>query len=254
MNGWQFAAALAFLAAMLCLWPGADANRLGVTGSGSGGTLHSWGPPARAPESRSATLSSRVRLLGACAGALAVLVALPAPWSIPLGLVAGLVAHLVLGRIEPRAVRRRKEQLLLQQPEVLDLLTASLDAGAALRTATANIARIAPQPSAQLLQEVDAHLRVGFSEAQAWRSLGEESVWGDVARDLARSAETGEPVAKILRSRAQRARQRRHNHLTARARAVGVQAVGPMMVCFLPAFILVGVVPIIAATVSRFLS
>lgn len=248
MTGWQLLAACALIAAIWCLWPEQAWTRLGHHVP----ELDGRHPPRRMAVT-SGGVSPRVRLLGAVVGVLVALVMLPAPWSIAMALVAAPVTHRLLGKVESRSSRRRREQLLLQQPEVLDLLSASLESGAALRTATAAVALIAPQPSAQVLAEVAAHVAVGFSEAQAWRNLRDEPVWGDVARDLARSAQTGEAVAEILRARALRARQRRHNHLATRARTVGVQAVGPMMVCFLPAFILVGVVPIIAGTVSRFL-
>lgn len=247
MTGWQLLAAGALLVALCCLWPEGRGSRLeGLTRA----TVNRARPGRTAVP---AAGNGRARLLGAAAAAIGVLLAVPAPWSIPVAAVAVAVAQHLLGKAESRSSRRRRESLLLQQPEVLDLLSASLESGAALRTATTDVAHIAPQPSAQLLGEVAAHIEVGFSEAQAWRKLRDEPVWGDVARDLARSAQTGEAVAEILRTRAQHARRRRHNHLAARARTVGVQAVGPMMVCFLPAFILVGVVPIIAGTVTRFL-
>lgn len=248
MTGWQLFAACALVTAVCCLRPEQARIRLDHVLADTGGRHH-----GRRTAASHGGASVRTRLLGAAAGAVAALVTLPMPWSIAVGLVAASAAHWLLGRAESRSSRRRKERLLLQQPEVLDLLSSSLESGAALRTATADVALIAPQPSAQILAEVAAHVAVGFSEAQAWRNLRDEPVWGDVARDLARSARTGEAVAEILRTRAQRARQRRHNHLAARAKTVGVHAVGPMMVCFLPAFVLVGVVPIIAGTVTRLL-
>jgi hypothetical protein len=45
-------------------------------------------------------------------------------------------------------------------------------------------------------------------------------------------------------------RRRSHAEVEARARAVGVKAALPLGVCLLPAFILVGVVPLVAGSVS----
>ena len=44
-----------------------------------------------------------------------------------------------------------------------------------------------------------------------------------------------------------------HGTAQARARKAGVSSVVPLMVCFLPAFILIGVVPIVGGVASRVL-
>ena len=103
---------------------------------------------------------------------------------------------------------------------------------------------MAPEPSAALLRDVEARLAVGFSEAEAWDGLRDHPVWGPAGRDLARGARTGEALAETLDMHADLARRVRRNHLTERA-------VGPMMGCFLPAFILSGVVPIIAGVLAN---
>nr|WP_285124795.1 type II secretion system F family protein [Propionibacterium freudenreichii] len=136
---------------------------------------------------------------------------------------------------------------------MLDLIAAAQEAGSPLRRAAGEVAALAPEPSASVLREVDAHLRVGFSEAEAWQSLADDPVWGSTARDLARSARTGEAVADTIHLHATRTREAHRDHLNKKARTVAVKSVGPMMACFLPAFILAGVVPIFVGIASRYL-
>lgn len=221
---------------------------------GGAGRLTAIESPAPAParDERTPALPARVRGAGAVSLAVVLLVLLPLPpvasWPVCAG--AGIAAWFLIARLEPGRVRRLRERLMLQQPEVLELMASSLRAGAALRTTTGEVASVAPEPSASLLRDIEARLAVGFSEAEAWEGLRGHPVWGPACRDLARSARTGEAVAETLDMHADLARRARRNHLAERARTVGVRSVGPMMGCFLPAFILSGVVPIVAGVLT----
>lgn len=189
------------------------------------------------------------------------------------GLLAGLVCWLLFGqqlmgvlvgaaampacvallaRLETEPERRRTRRLVSQLPGCLDLLAAALDAGVPLRAAVRHVAGLAPEPSAGLLRGVLGHLDIGRSDAQAWTTLQGHAVWGQTARDLARCADSGAAVAEVLTVHASEARARRRAQREAGARTVGVRSVLPLVCCFLPAFVLVGVVPIIAATLGSF--
>ena len=167
--------------------------------------------------------------------------------------VAAVPATMVLlhwAQTEPD--RRRRRALVAQLPGCLDLLAAALDAGVPLRAAVAHVAELAPEPSAGLLRGVLAHLEIGRSDAQAWSTLRADPVWGGPARDLARCADSGAAIAAVLSVHAADARARRRAQREAVARTTGVRSVLPLVCCFLPAFVLVGVVPIVAATLGSF--
>ncbi|MGJ6979799.1 type II secretion system F family protein [Aestuariimicrobium soli] len=173
------------------------------------------------------------------------------PWGLRalLVLAAGVGLVVALGHVEPARVARDRERQRGQLPATIDLLAAALAAGVAPRVAAAEVARVVPEPSRSALLVVCAETDVGRSDADAWRALGTsprwEAVWGRVGRDLARSARHGIPVQEVLVVHAARARQSRRAALERRARAVGVSSVVPLMVCYLPAFMAVGVAPII---------
>jgi len=97
---------------------------------------------------------------------------------------------------------------------------------------------------------VRGRLELGVDEAQAWAHLGRSPGYRQVARDLARSAHSGLGLAASLRQHAADARRDAQADALVRARSAGVRSVVPLMVCFLPAFLLLGVVPIFGAVVG----
>jgi hypothetical protein len=117
----------------------------------------------------------------------------------------------------------------------------------------ADVAEVVGAPHDEPMLEVVTACHLGCSDAEAWTGLADDPLWGDVARELARSVDSGSASARILRSHAERARRNRAATLMTRARSVGVMSALPLMCCFLPAFLLVGVVPIIGGLVGSYL-
>ena len=69
---------------------------------------------------------------------------------------------------------------------------------------------------------------------------------GSVAVIAARSADSGIRLADALSRCARSQREELHAASVARAESVGVLALLPLGLCFLPAFICLGVVPVVA--------
>jgi hypothetical protein len=104
------------------------------------------------------------------------------------------------------------------------------------------------------LGQVMSATAVGVSDAEAWRALQDHPQLGPAAVDLARSVESGTQMVTSLRHHAEVARERRRAALQVRARAVGVRSVLPLMVCFIPSYMLLGVVPTVVSAVTHALS
>jgi Flp pilus assembly protein TadB len=156
---------------------------------------------------------------------------------------------LLLGWLEPRSARRRREQLTLEAPQALELIAASLAAGVPPRQACAAVVQAFDGPVAEDLGQVLRSVQLGAPDAQAWRALGRHPQFGPAACDLARSVESGTDLVSSLRGDAAAARERRRAALQQGARAVGVRSVLPLTTCFLPAFLLLGIVPTVASSV-----
>jgi len=156
-----------------------------------------------------------------------------------------------LGWLEPLATRRRAQLLVLQAPQALELLSACLAAGMPVRVATTAVVRAFDGPVAEDLGRVLAVTGLGAADAEAWRSLREHPQLGAAAVDLARSVESGTMMVESLRHHAEVARERRRAALQVVARSVGVRSVLPLMLCFIPSFMLLGVVPTVVSAVTH---
>ncbi|WP_026927895.1 type II secretion system F family protein [Granulicoccus phenolivorans] len=190
---------------------------------------------------------------------------LPGGWSVVLALLAGAAGFVGLGLIQPDRIRRRRETLVLELPEALGLLAATLQAGLPLRIGTARVAEALsaagatgeagaePSPVAEDLGLVLTGIEVGMNDREAWRLLAEEEAWRAVARDLARSADAGSALAEILQTHRVESAHTRRAHRERAAKTVGVRSVAPLMICFLPAFMILGVVPVVGSLILAML-
>ncbi len=191
----------------------------------------------------------RARAAAAVAG-IAVVVVVGGPLGLAAGLAVAVGLAVVLPRLEPRERRRRRARLAAQACDVADLLGACLASGAAVGPALAAVADAVGPPAAEPLRVLVGRVRLGADTSAAWEALAAEPAFAAVARAVTRSEESGAPLADALRRAADDVRAHRRGELLTAARSAGVRAVIPLGVCFLPAFGLLGVVPVVASLVS----
>lgn len=206
-----------------------------------------WAEPVRGAPVRSVRVG-----VGVLTGALVFLVAeLPMWISSVVAVVVGAGAMIGAGKLETTSYRRRIEQRIATLPDVLTLLAGALEAGVPLRRATAEVADAITGVCAADLTLVSSRVAVGVSDARAWAELADEPGWHEIATDVSRAVNSGEGVAQMLRVHAEQMRRHACEQVEKKARKAGVDAIIPLAVCHLPAFILVGVVPIIAGTILK---
>ena len=166
------------------------------------------------------------------------------------GFVAAVVCWRLCGRMEAPAVRRRRERLVASVPHVVDLMASCLAAGLPPAAAAEQIADAVDSPMRDELTALSARLRLGVDPVTVWRELSAHPQLGGLGRGLARAVESGSSVADAMLRLAEDLRRKSRADVESRARAVGVKAAVPLGVCMLPAFVLVGVVPLVAGSVS----
>jgi pilus assembly protein TadC len=131
-------------------------------------------------------------------------------------------------------------------PAALDLLAACLCAGATMERALDAVAAAFPGAVAQMLNGVTRLAMLGAPPETAWAVMSADPRWAPVARAVVRAHHSGASLADVLvEVAADRRRALRADAEAAAARAA-VRAVLPLGLCFLPAFVLVGVVPVVA--------
>jgi pilus assembly protein TadC len=151
-------------------------------------------------------------------------------------------------RLEPAARRRERERLAAQVPLLADLLAATLASGAPLASALRATADAVGDPARSVLAPVVAATALGADDP--WQPVRANPVLGPLADAATRSARSGAPLATVLAGAAADGRRAHQREVEVAARAAGVRAVLPLAACFLPAFLLVGVVPIVASLIA----
>jgi pilus assembly protein TadC len=145
------------------------------------------------------------------------------------------------------AARRQAEAVASELPSAADLLATCLISGATPADALQTVAEATDGPLAARLRQVAGALRLGAEPADAWGPVTRADPVAPLARAFIRSDATGAPIAETVTAVADDQRRVARWAAEAAARRAGVIAVGPLALCFLPAFILTGVVPVIVA-------
>lgn len=128
---------------------------------------------------------------------------------------------------------------------LLDLTAALLTAGVGIEAALARLASTVP--GAEPLAGVHRALAAGASWDQAAELVAEYPQLRTFCDHMSFAYSTGAPSARMLRAAAGRARAELRHAAEAAAEKLGVKMMLPLGACFLPAFILVGVVPVVVS-------
>ncbi len=167
--------------------------------------------------------------------------------SLPVGVVAAALTWTWIGRSEPASVRRRREAAERELPGLVHLLVTALESGSDVAEAVRLVCEALPGPAAELLGGVPARLSLGMSPERAWGVVLAHPAVAPLARTMVRAHRSGSPVTQEVIRLADELDRRARLGVEERARAVGVKAAVPLGLCLLPSFLLIGVVPLVAA-------
>jgi len=134
-----------------------------------------------------------------------------------------------------------------------DLLAACLRAGLPVPTAIRAVASDAPPGCADVLRRTAELLALGSDPVRAWAPALAEPGTEALARGARRSARSGTALAEVADGLAQRIRAAATDTAEARAQRSAVLIAGPLGLCFLPAFLCLGVVPVVVGLAGRLL-
>ncbi|WP_329066861.1 type II secretion system F family protein [Streptomyces sp. NBC_01429] len=150
--------------------------------------------------------------------------------------------------------RPRAAEAARQLPLAADLLAACLTAGAGPREAAEAVGESLGGPVGDRLARTAAELRLGGEPAEAWGRLGTVPGAAGLARCLERAGATGAPAAEPVSRLAEGLRAERSRAAVARAQRAQVLITAPVGLCFLPAFLAVGVAPVVIGLASALLT
>lgn len=193
--------------------------------------------------------ADRIRLVAAFGGLSTGLVIGGWP-GILIGPMVAVGLDRVVRRMEPASVRDRRVREAVDLPLAADLLAAALRAGAPVDRAVTAVAAALGGPLGERLNRVGRTLRLGGEPVEAWAYLQPVSGGARFSAAAVRSSASGAALANALNRLADDLRADRATRAEAAARRAGVLIVLPLGLCFLPAFILAGLVPVIVAVLG----
>jgi len=161
------------------------------------------------------------------------------------GLVGAGVGAAIVAWLRHRRAHRAARTDPWDEAGAWDRLAACLRAGLPLeRAARAVVPGLAPAAGAALTRMADL-LALGADPTDAWEPALAEPTTARLARAGRRSARSGAAVADVAEAVAVDVRADAGDTVAARAERAGVLVTGPLGLCFLPAFLALGIVPVV---------
>lgn len=172
----------------------------------------------------------------------------PAGWAVGLASAYGAWRwqRARLGQASGHAAQEkaRAVEAARQLPLAADLLAACISAGAGPTEAAEAVGESLGGPVGEQLARTAAEIRLGGDPAVAWGRFGDIPGAAALARCLDRAGSTGAPAAEPVARMAEALRAERARAAVARAQRAAVMVTAPVGLCFLPAFLAVGVAPV----------
>jgi pilus assembly protein TadC len=175
--------------------------------------------------------------------------------------VSGAVAGGVLATAGAAGVgllaRRARARTGPRRDDPADLATAwtqlavCLEAGLPVAAAAGTAASSLDGREGATLRRVAALLELGADASEAWAGAGQVPSLAAFARAAGRSAGTGSALARAALAEGERLRTGLADAAEARAQRAAVLITAPLGLCFLPAFLVLGVAPIVIGLVGE---
>lgn len=153
----------------------------------------------------------------------------------------------VLFHGEPRWIgRKSRDPDPFAVAAAYDLFAVCLRAGLPIGVSAAVAAERAPEPLAGSLGRAAELLALGADPVQAWSHTGDrDASFGELSMLARRAARAGSSLAEAITGLADTTREAAQTQALARAERAGVTISGPLGLCFLPAFICLGIIPVV---------
>jgi tight adherence protein C len=166
------------------------------------------------------------------------------------GITGGLFFALVgagIGYMGPefwlgRRIRSRGEQLVLQLPDALDLLTISVEAGLGFDAALAKVVEKMEGPLVDEFRQALAEIRMGRTRREALRDVAQRADSQPINNfigAIVQAEQLGVPIAKVLQIQSNQLRILRRQRAEEAAAKAPVKMLFPMVGCIFPTIFIV---------------
>ncbi|REE96817.1 type II secretion system F family protein [Thermomonospora umbrina] len=170
-----------------------------------------------------------------------------------LGLVGAVIGFFLPDVLLYNAALRRRDAIVRELPDVLDLLCVSVESGLGFDAALHRVAHSTGGPLAGELVRALQEVQIGKSREEALSALAARVAVEDLhafVAALVQAAELGVPIGNVLREQAREMRVRRRQRAEEAAQKVAVKITFPVALCILPALFIVVLGPGILSIMS----
>jgi Flp pilus assembly protein TadB len=180
-------------------------------------------------------------------------------WAIA-GAAAGMLLAVAATGAGVLAARRgRPDRTLAAEPDTelaagWELLAVCLEAGLPVALAVTAAAEPLRGAVGARLRRTAGLLELGADAEAAWLTAEQLPALATFARAAGRSASTGSALAQVARAEAERIRAGLLDSAQAKAQRAAVLITAPLGVCFLPAFLVLGIAPVVVGLAGEVLA
>ena len=198
-----------------------------------------------------------VKILSAIVCALAIGAPLMFIGGVELALLFG-IAGAGVGFMAPefwlgKRIRGRSQQMVLQLPDALDLLTISVEAGLGFDAALAKVVEKMEGPLILEFRQALAEIRMGRTRRDALRDVVARADAQPVSNfigAIVQAEQLGVPIAKVLQIQSQQLRIERRQRAEEMAAKAPVKMLFPMVGCIFPTIFIVILGPAVVTVMS----
>ncbi len=185
-------------------------------------------------------------LIGGGGGVIATIKGASAAKVVMAAVVGFAVGILIPVGLLDRKVKNRKTSIQKALPDVLDLLTVSIEAGLGFDGALVKLSEKMKGPLVEEFSRTLQEMRIGVTRRDALRSLGDRCAVADLTlftSAMVQADQLGVSVGNVLRVQSAAMRQRRRQYAQERAMKAPVKMLLPMVIFIFPAIFVVLIGP-----------
>ena len=141
---------------------------------------------------------------------------------------------------------KRQDAIRSKAADIIDQLTICVEAGLGFDAALTRVANTSEGPLAEELQRTLSDMQAGVPRAQALRIMGDRVQIPELRQlvtALLQAQKHGVPLAETLRIQSAEMRSKKRQLTEEKAAKLGVKMIFPIIVCFVPVFMIVSVLP-----------
>ena len=139
-------------------------------------------------------------------------------------------------------IRTRQEAIQRELPEVLDLLTVSVDAGLGFDSAVSRVVEKSTGVLSDELRKTLKEIQMGKSRRQALKDLGERTGVEDLLTfigSMLQADQLGVSISKVIRTQAQQIRQKKRQRVEEKAMKAPIKMLIPLVLFIFPTIFIV---------------